>query len=139
MLSWAIVIEKNKTLSENGFDIISASDKINLLLNSIGLNNSIPKYLVNIIKYAKAENIGSGPELITRIRNLIVHSKDKSRLKLSKFDNTIYQEVTDLSIWYIESCLLYLIGYKGRRFRPFGDDPLHSPKNIEEFQCSETI
>jgi len=60
--------------------------------------------------------LNDGVEAFVQIRNAIVHSQEGKRKKLTKIsDNTKYQAL-QLSLWYIELSLLYVLEFKGKYY-----------------------
>jgi hypothetical protein len=137
MLSWAIVVEMKSNISSNKFDGLNAADKINHLISTIGISNTIPSELIELNRFATANGLRSGPELLTKIRNNLVHPKKKNRDQLDTLDIAAYEEAQQLGIWYMGNCLLFLLKYEGRMLKPFGGGFVYSPLNCVQVNFNQ--
>lgn len=112
--NWFLV-EKDKILKGN--PNLSAANKIRLLLARINVKNNIPKKFTSLEKYLSDpinNNEHDAIDAAVLYRNAIVHGEYEKRVKLQTFTPTFKQNVKDLSIWYLELCILYVLGYNGR-------------------------
>lgn len=57
--------------------------------------------------------VGSGPELITRMRNWVVHPDERSRRQLREVPPLTRRWVRELALWYVELILFRLLAYDG--------------------------
>lgn len=109
------IIENKKLIRGRDTEILSASNKIRMIISQLNIDFAIPENLKNLIEYQKEnpQSIIDGPEAIIFIRNGIVHSQESKRSKLSKIKKDVKFEVLQLSLWYIELSLLSILGYSG--------------------------
>jgi len=112
MFNW-LMSEKYKYITANDANNMSAAAKIGFLLSFFQIESRISENLVELIKYAKEYNYVNSPETFVNIRNIIVHSNQKKRLKMKKLTNQAKEEALNLGIWYVEILLMKLLGYKG--------------------------
>lgn len=111
-----LVVEKKKIIAGKDVESLQASNKIRLLLSQVGVKNEIPDTLTQTKIYQRSSNDSlkmDGPEFFMQIRNTIVHGQLDKRKKLSKIPLPVMWEVLNLSIWYVEVILLYVLKYKG--------------------------
>ena len=54
------------------------------------------------------------PDIFVRIRNSIVHSQETKRKELANIPDEVKNEALQLSIWYIELSLLYILKFEGK-------------------------
>ena len=110
-----LMIEKDKIL--RGKINLSAANKIRLLLARVGVKNEVPvtySTLKKFISDTKNNKEEDAVDAIVLYRNAIVHGEYDKRLKLQTFTPTFKQEAKNLSIWYLELCILYVLGYSGK-------------------------
>jgi hypothetical protein len=124
MLSWLVFVDDSKNFAPKQFENLSAAKKLEMLLTHCGIPIEIPAELtaLNLIATAlqKSGEITSGPQLVTKVRNTIIHPNDKNRRILSKWAVSYSVKIIDirwetlrLFKWYITLVLLRLTGYSG--------------------------
>lgn len=92
------------------------ADKIRNVLRHIGLNCNVPKELIHLNNYVNdtSNGIEDAPHAFTELRNAYVHSEETRRKQLQIINSRVQYEILQLSIWYTELFLLYILGYNGR-------------------------
>jgi len=117
LLTCVAFLEESTLMSERAFEGLSAADKVRVLLFWLGTPTSIPSKYGELLKYAQANksrmSYADAPEVVTEIRNAIIHPTKSNREKREKIDNMAVHEAWQLNVWYIELALLKLIGYSG--------------------------
>jgi len=111
LLAYEILVEKNRVLSQQGFDRLPSGESIRLLFGWLKIPLDISAHLEVLHKTAKKEN-WLAPDAITQIRNSIVHPTRKNRMKLNNYSQEAY-DVLDLCRWSLELCILKLCNYNG--------------------------
>lgn len=106
-LSYIILVQEEKKLSNDEFDNNTAINNIRMLLESCKLNNN--KELMVFDDKIK-EKFNDGIELIIYLRNKIVHPARKDKIYLSYED---VWNIIQIGTRYIELIILKFIGYKG--------------------------
>ena len=106
-LSYIILVQEEKKLSNDEFDNNTAINNIRMLLESCKLNNN--KELMVFDDKIK-ERFNDGIELIIYLRNKIVHPARKDKIYLSYED---VWNIIQIGTRYIELIILKFIGYKG--------------------------
>jgi hypothetical protein len=110
-----LLIEKKKIIIGKDSENLSAANKIRLLLLQLNASYDVPVSYENLKAYTlQNKDIIDGPDVITNIRNAIVHSQEEKRKKLSKINDSVRHEALGLSIWYVELSLLYILNYQGK-------------------------
>ncbi len=110
LLSWTYCVLDRKMVSESAFRGrgLSASDKIRILVSSLGLPLHIPQNLTRL--HSKpGKKWADSMDVITDIRNRLVHPGGER-----DFPDGAYFEAWKLSMWYLELILLRLCQYSGR-------------------------
>jgi len=102
-------------ISSTGFVGLPASDRLRLLLTEAGVSTGIPKQLGSLAAYAAETSDGKGvwsdgPEALTQIRNLLVHSTKK--LRAMDIPTDVMVQTSQLAVWYLELALMFLLGYE---------------------------
>lgn len=118
LFNWLIVESRKIILGRDG-ENMSAANKIRVLLSQINLSAEVPEECVELLGYLSRNNNfqeGDGPEIITFIRNAIVHSQKKKRVKLEEIDRLVRHETLRLSLWYIERVLLHILDYEDKYY-----------------------
>ena len=114
-LGWAILVVKERWLTDDrqpdsgrgGYDRLTSADRMRLLLRWAGLTTEIPQTLLKLRKKA-ASNNWDGPQLVTWVRNRVVHPDRRDQLV-----DGIAAESWLLAMWYTELVILKLLGYHG--------------------------
>jgi hypothetical protein len=113
LLAYAYAVEDKGLLSPQGFKDLRASDKLRLLLVSIGIPTSIPAECSQIIGLTQGKNRKIHwedlPHALTEIRNSLVHPDHKHRHNLG----TTYVDAWKASLWMVELAVLRICGYVG--------------------------
>ena len=108
-LCWSYCVESAKTLTEGQFEPggMNAANRLKHLFKDLSLSVEIPQTTRNVLP----QNLAGldGMQLITRIRNKLVHPSTAAPLA----PDTFY-EVWKLSMWYIECAILRIAGYTGK-------------------------
>lgn len=91
----------NEKYRESG----NAAERIRAVLEETGVDTAIPQSC----KELRAMGRGDGPEILTIIRNDLVHAETRTHVCLEA-----YLEARDLGQWYVELLLLRLFGYEGK-------------------------
>ena len=87
----------------------SAARKIRAVLQDTEIDTVIPQCFKELRTVRKAKGICDGPEILSEIRNDLVHAKMRANVCLDA-----YLEARDLGQWYVELLLLKLFGYNGK-------------------------
>ena len=87
----------------------SAAQRIRAVLEDTGLDTVIPKCCNELRMVRKTKGLCDGPEILSVIRNDLVHAKMRTNVSLDA-----YLEARELGHWYVELLLLRLFGYEGR-------------------------
>jgi hypothetical protein len=112
-----LIVERRKIIIGKDSETISASNKIRLLLSQLKASYGIPKNLEALTIFSTDEEENTdGPDTITQIRNAIVHSRKEKRKKLSKINAKVRYEALQLSVWYVELSILYILNYQENYF-----------------------
>ena len=107
-LAWVLLVEDKRSLSQNGFQKLPASDQVRLLLSSLGIDLKLPSDCINLTQLAKDLNWVDGPQAITEIRNAIVHPNSKNRHKGNGSPEEARTEAWSVGLEYLELALLKL-------------------------------
>lgn len=132
LLAWTILVDDKRTInSETMSRSLPANDKLRLLLTFCEIPLEVPKSLTALVKYADSikskQFFADGPQILTQIRNALVHSDpEKRKLLLAKDSGTIY-EAWRLTVWYLELILLRFFDYHGPYSCRIPDD---GPRNL---------
>jgi hypothetical protein len=119
MLAWMVFVDGNKILDSKEFDRLSAASKIHLLLTRCRIPVKIPETLDSLTTLAKDKSL-TGPQVITLIRNTIVHPNSENRKKQQGWNadsgqeiDKVYNEAFELFREYTTLVLLNLMDYSG--------------------------
>jgi hypothetical protein len=119
LLASAVLAENYGWLSSEGYDKLSAADRIRLLFLWAGIPTDIPAELVDLVKLAKAYEefmVNKRPDnaaAMATIRNTITHPTKKNREKFGKHPGEARTNAWVLGLWALELCLLRLFDYDG--------------------------
>lgn len=111
LYNW-LIVEKKKLIIGKDSENINASNKIRLLISQLSISNTIPEKFKNLEKFKIDSKSIDAIETIVQIRNAIIHSQVEKRKKLSEIPTVVIYEAVQLSIWYVEMSLLYILNFK---------------------------
>jgi hypothetical protein len=113
LLGAMVVVDRAKAISDSKYDKLPAKDKLARVLGVLKLPKAIPAKLMNLSAFATANNWPTASEALAEIRHGYVHSnKVRREVVLSAPDLATF-EAWQLSLWYQELALLYLLGHQG--------------------------
>lgn len=113
LLSSVVLVENHGWLSADGYEKLTAADRIRLLFLWAGIPTAVPTELVNLTQQAKADNWPDTATAMTRIRNMITHPTKKNRGKFDKQSCGARFDAWTLGLWNLELCLLRLFKHQG--------------------------
>lgn len=120
LLSSMVIAEEKKILSVDELSNRNASAQFRLLLSTLGISLSIPSNLSDLTTVASllpktSEGEGpEGPEVLTYIRNRIIHAKVKNIQSLQNLPPLARVQAWRLSSKYISLILLQIFDYQGK-------------------------
>lgn len=113
LLSSAVLVEHQRWLSTDGYEKLSAADRIRLLFLWARIPVAIPAALTELTSQSKADNWPDTATAMTMIRNAITHPTKKNRERFGKQLGGARSEAWTLGLWNLELCLLRLFDYRG--------------------------
>ena len=120
MISWMYFVDGDSIIDGGEFEKLGAPSKLQLLLSKCEIPSSVPEPLCSLVKLGKGNGLGTGPKVVVRIRNSIIHPHRKNRLafaalmKEQSVDETqVRRETGRLFRWYLTLVLLRSIGFMG--------------------------
>lgn len=113
LLGAMVVVDRAKAMSDAKYDKLYAKDKLENLLDVLKVPHSIPATLTNLSAFAASNSWPTAYEALAEIRHGYVHSNKKRRQVVLSAGNLATFEAWQLSLWYQELALLYLLGHQG--------------------------
>ncbi len=113
LLASAVLVENHGWLSTEGYEKLSAADRIRLLFLWAGIPITIPGSLGPLNALAKSDNWPDTSTAMTMIRNTITHPTRKNRDKFGRHPSEARNQAWWLGLWNLELCLLRLFEYRG--------------------------
>ncbi|OSB12505.1 hypothetical protein B2H97_05265 [Paraclostridium bifermentans] len=108
-LSYVVVVEKNKILTDVEFEKNTASDNIRILLDACSIYYG--KEELNLFNAYIYNKFNDGVDIFTYFRNKVVHPTRKTkRANLTVED---MWNILQIGTRYVELVVLYIINYKG--------------------------
>lgn len=108
-LSYVVVVEKNKILTDVEFEKNTASDNIRILLDTCSIYYG--KEELNLFNEYIYNKFNDGVDIFTYFRNKVVHPTRKTkRANLTVED---MWNILQIGTRYVELVVLYIINYKG--------------------------
>ncbi len=108
-LSYVVVVEKNKILTDVEFEKNTASDNIRILLDACSIYYG--KEELNLFNQYIYNKFNDGVDIFTYFRNKVVHPTRKTkRANLTVED---MWNILQIGTRYVELVVLYIINYKG--------------------------
>lgn len=113
LLGAMVVVDRARVMSDRKYDKLVARDKLARLFDVLKVSNTIPAKLTNLSAFAGANSWPTASETLAEIRHGYVHSNKKRRQVVLSAPNLATFEAWQLSLWYQELALLYLLGHHG--------------------------
>jgi hypothetical protein len=121
MLAWLVFVDDKSVVESGEFEKLSAASKLQMLLAHCDIPFDVPPKLSAMSTLAENTNFKTGPQIITKVRNAIIHSHKKNRDQLASWESQfplkiadIRRETHQLFKWYMTLVLLNLTGYSGK-------------------------
>ncbi len=149
-IAWIVLVKQNKTISSEGFERLSASDKLRLLLanyripleipsecqprshepslaEKIQQNEPRPKLLKYLNELNQRQNCKwtDAPYALTDFRNDVTHPRSKIPREPADLVRNAWSDAYWMYLWYLDLVLLALFQYKGHyisRLPQYRDD-----------------
>ena len=113
LLAWMHVVVDKRLASTGQFDGLSSARRLERALNSLKIPIAIPVDLAGVTKLAVSRRLKSGPQVICKIRNALVHPTPTNRKFLAKASKHDRYELVQLCLWYLELGILAVLDYQG--------------------------
>lgn len=126
LLTWAYFEEGGNPEVLEAVDEEAAFQSFERLLDALAIPTQVPasppelRELAAMMRDEWDAPIGSGPELITRVRNWVVHPHRRHRTQLRPLSSQARYAVRELALWYIELVLFRLLSYDGHYLNRLG-------------------
>ncbi len=108
-LSYVILVEQNKILTDEAFDCNLASKNIRLLLDTCKIPYG--KHELNIFDNIIKNKFDDGVDLVIYLRNSIVHPSRRTHRAVLEVEDI--WNIISIGTRYIELVLLFILGYRG--------------------------
>ncbi len=113
LLGAMVVVDRARVMSDSKYDKLVAKDKLARLLEVLKVPNAVPPKLTNLSAFASTNDWPTASETLAQVRHGYVHSNKKRRQVVLSAPNLATFEAWQLSLWYQELALLYLLGHRG--------------------------
>jgi hypothetical protein len=107
------VVEREKAMSEGKFDDLKAAQKLRKLLQTMTVPLAIHAKYVELVAFAATQGWADAPVALAEIRHGYVHAKKSRRRIVLSAPNLATFQAWQLSMWYQELSLLYILGHRG--------------------------
>ncbi len=115
LLSFVLLVEDSAVLSEDGYSKLPAADRINLLCSHINYQVALPSIRSDEVQsFCRSNSINSVGELITSIRNKLIHPTKKNREYLDKVPRRVRAIAVTSGIQVASLAILRAVGYRGK-------------------------
>ena len=113
LLAALVVVDKLKNRSASKFDGLKAREKLIALLQSLGVGLSVPPGYADLAGFAAGNAWPDAAWTLTEMRHGYVHANPRRRKVVLSALNRATFEAWQLSLWYQELALLYLLDHSG--------------------------
>lgn len=114
LLGALVVVDKCALMSDAKYDKkLNASEKLARLLDVLKVRQANPAKLTELSAFAAANGWTSASETLAEIRHGYVHSNRKRRQVVLSAPNLAVFQAWQLSLWYQELALLFLLDHQG--------------------------
>jgi hypothetical protein len=112
LLATAILVERDQTFSADKWNDEKAAWRLRKILQAASISLKIPNECKDLRKARKMHGWNDGVDATVNMRNTVTHwSTGKP-----KVDANAWIEVSQLSLQYLELCILWALGYSGSAF-----------------------
>lgn len=135
LLTWAYFEEEGGKSLRTAEDLKWTDERIGFLLDELGIPRDLPEWPHELRQTGnrvtgRVGPITDGPELVTWLRNRIVHPQQKRRDQIRPISARARFHVRQLALWYVELILLRVCAYSGAYTNRLGRST--SRRNLEE-------
>ena len=113
LLAALVVVDKLKNRSASKFDGLKAREKLTALLQSLGVGLGVPPGYADLAGFAAGNAWPDAAWTLTEMRHGYVHANPRRRKVVLSALNRATFEAWQLSLWYQELALLYLLDHSG--------------------------
>lgn len=114
LLGALVVVERARAMGASKYDALPAATKLSTLLQTMNVPSAIPAKLTNLAAFAATNGWSDAATALAEIRHGYVHANAKRRRIVLSAPNLAIFEAWQLSLWYLELSLLYLLNHKGQ-------------------------
>lgn len=113
LLGALVVVDKTGTMGAAKYDNLKAAEKLRRLLAVLKADPMFPARLTNLAAFAAKQGWTNSAEALAEMRHGYVHANPKRRKVVLAASNLATFEAWQLSLWYQELALLYLLDHNG--------------------------
>ncbi|MGQ4427186.1 hypothetical protein ACN6LL_002025 [Streptomyces violaceoruber] len=124
LLSWAVLVEELQLISRKEYQSPAnpAHKVIGRMLGRWNIDVNVPSRMTSLVGAAMSDAANpckSGPEIITRMRNGVIHPK--RRIGARRYDVEVWIDAWQLSQYYLLLATLAYVGYEGSFRSPIAE------------------
>jgi hypothetical protein len=127
MLAWHIAVRRDGSFSPDGFNRLRAEDRLRYLFSVARFDTSVPSVYPELQAFSQEHNWEDIAQAICLVRNSAIHPPKKHG-PIERIPVEVRICASQMAIWALELCLLYLFDYQGdyaNRLRDF-----HPPERV---------
>lgn len=113
LLGALIVVDKTSTLTESQYESFNAVKKLRSLLDVLRVEPVFPERSKNLAAFANRQGWPDTAKALVELRHGYVHANKGRRKIVLSASNLATFEAWQLSLWYQELALLYLLDHRG--------------------------
>jgi len=139
LLSYVLLVEEAAILSDDGYGKLPASDRITLLRSRSNLGIGIPTAGRSEIEaFCAANSINNVGELISVLRNKLIHPTRKNRDYLDQVPRGVRSSAVKIGLQTVSISILKVLGYNGRYFDAMEWELKNVPWSSEDREQAKT-
>jgi hypothetical protein len=127
LLAWHIAVRRDGAFSPEGFNRLRAEDRLRYLFSLAHVDTTVPTTYPELQRFSQKQNWEDLAQAICLVRNRIIHPP-RTHGPIERVPVEVRIDASQLSVWALELCLLYLFDYQGdyaNRLRDF-----HPPERV---------
>jgi hypothetical protein len=113
LLAALVVVDRAKDMPEKKFDVLGAAVKLRKLLEKMKVPLEVPPQLKALTAFAATNGWTDAAKTLAEIRHSYVHANSENRKIVFAAPNLATCEAWQLSVWYQELALLWLLNHAG--------------------------
>lgn len=113
LLAWMHVVVDKKLVPIKPFNDLHSPQRLEMALSRLKIPVALPVELPGVARLATLKGLTSGPQILSRVRNVLVHPTPTNRKFFARATTRDRYELVQLCLSYLELGILAVLDYQG--------------------------